>query len=1049
MTALAWDPAGAQLALATLSNGRHELRAGVPLRGLEIRHESGLESGAGRAQHIRDLAWASGGERIVMLVPAGDPEAPQGLVLETDTWSVVGRLKYGSFRSNSAPTAIAAAARSDLVLAGSTMRQVWFWDARDDTPLQPRGSLNGHVEEIVDDVALSADGSRGASVARGGLLRVWDLEQRRSLASHSIAGTGSTWVGCAIDPDGRRVAAIGAGRLRVWDVGAGAARVLSGHESYVYYVDLSPDGRTILSRGFDSELRLWDSGDGRPLATLRDEDIVGNPVFSHEFAFSSDGTRIVGKLASMEQLGFSIADVAADTRLRSLSPPGAIAHRDEREFRIRTQAEWLELVGRRPSTPHYPVSPDGEVGLDAWTRALTDAEGRVLRELEGSQPEGYSTFCASFSPDGRFVAVANPTAQVYEVATGALVGELDGHPDVYGIAWSPDGRRIATGSNNQTIRIWDAQTLETLLVLREHEGYVHGLAWGPDGTQLVSGSEDGTVRVWDSRPASERAAASVADARLRDEVREGVESRWEELRDFQALADELRADPELDEPARRASLAVVRELVEARRASRYGQLEEALRSGRAPAAHGSSVPGLARRFVARSVRPTTLLPEVGSTPVEHEPDPRAGRVWFGAEDGLTLAVDASSGASLDELGSLASDALDPPLRGAWLAPDERRLAAGGWGTTVWDTRAREVLAHRALGIPTAVAWHPRDESLWFLEAPDSTEYGGHRSRVVRWDGHEFEERLGLAMHWALGLSPDGATLGLVRTPPPPGRGYRALAELVLFDTETLEPRGSASDCTAFDFTPNGDLIVGRTGGWVEILDGETLEGLESVGRVAVMAVLLRSSPDGDWIACAARDDVLWLWDRARGRDPLRFPFERLRWRECNLEFSPDAERLSWRMGDALHVLELDRVHGLRIHARGVSTPELAWIDNDRLALRDAGGPRVWSAVEGRELPDATEAWPNGASPPALTELEDLLEGDLTDMSCLARDPSSGELVGGDDAGRLRFWDGETGELLLERAAHDAPVRAIAVSPTGDWFASADATGEAAIWDARP
>ena len=54
-----------------------------------------------------------------------------------------------------------------------------------------------------------------------------------------------------------------------------------------------------------------------------------------------------------------------------------------------------------------------------------------------------------------------------------------------------------------------------------------------------------------------------------------------------------------------------------------------------------------------------------------------------------------------------------------------------------------------------------------------------------------------------------------------------------------------------------------------------------------------------------------------------------------------------------------------------------------------------------------------------------------------------------DADHLRFWDGETGELLFVCAAHDAPVQSLAVAPTGAWFASADAAGDVAIWDARP
>ena len=71
-------------------------------------------------------------------------------------------------------------------------------------------------------------------------------------------------------------------------------------------------------------------------------------------------------------------------------------------------------------------------------------------------------------------------------------------------AFSPDGARIVSGSDDQTVRVWDAASGAELLVLRGHEGPVYAAAFSPDGARIVSGSGDGTVRVWDAASGAEQ-----------------------------------------------------------------------------------------------------------------------------------------------------------------------------------------------------------------------------------------------------------------------------------------------------------------------------------------------------------------------------------------------------------------------------------------------------------------------------------------------------------------------------------------------------------------
>ena len=75
---------------------------------------------------------------------------------------------------------------------------------------------------------------------------------------------------------------------------------------------------------------------------------------------------------------------------------------------------------------------------------------------------------------------------------------LKGHSeDVYSVSFSPDGKRIVSGSEDNTLKVWDAQTGKETLTLKGHSSSVNSVSFSPDGNRIVSGSTDKTVKVWD------------------------------------------------------------------------------------------------------------------------------------------------------------------------------------------------------------------------------------------------------------------------------------------------------------------------------------------------------------------------------------------------------------------------------------------------------------------------------------------------------------------------------------------------------------------------
>jgi WD40 repeat protein/serine/threonine protein kinase len=454
-----------------------------------------LETGARIANfrpsgYVIDLAFSPDGQTLALcLLREGVVE-----LWNVASWQLRGRLARHTGRIR----CLAFSPDSQLVASGGYDRTVRLWDVQEQRELR---RLEGH-RACVSALAFSPDGKRLVSGGFDGQVRTWDVTPTRLQAITNVFGA------FAFSADGRQVLTQDKdGLTKLWDLSSRLPLQEWPASAFEDALFIAPGKIAIITRS------------NAPIAGVSPASLVVSPANVHDQEVRHVNPGASPQIAFLEtasglRSSISLEGVSSPCSSGAILPGGEICvtgHDDG------TVAFWDVTTGalRKSTHPHtnsvfrFACARDGRrLASVSWDQTwITLWDAQIGRQLSDRHFSLRFAAALAVSPDSERYAMGGGSAgsmvRMFDAATGEPNEELTGHlDDVRRLAFSPDGRTLASTSIDHALKLWHLPTRRPLLTLPQDETLEY-LAFSPDGTWLGVATAKGELRLWHAPPLEE------------------------------------------------------------------------------------------------------------------------------------------------------------------------------------------------------------------------------------------------------------------------------------------------------------------------------------------------------------------------------------------------------------------------------------------------------------------------------------------------------------------------------------------------------------------